>query len=78
MSGQRFRLKIATIATAVTGGKATAFRIPAGAEIVVIEKIRVDSQDRSRQVKVEWNDQTVTMFAVDIEDHAEPVQVTKG
>ena len=78
MPGQRFRLTIATIATAVTDGKATAFRIPAGAEIVVIEKLRVDSQDRSQQVKVEWNDQIVTMFAVDVEDHGEPVQATKG
>ena len=76
MFGQRFRLKIATIATAVTDGKATAFRIPAGAEIVVIEKLRVYSQDRNRQIKVEWNDQIVKMFAVDIEDHADPVQAT--
>jgi len=73
MLGQRFRLKTATVATAVIDGKETVFRIPADAELVVIETLCVDSQDLSPRVKVEWNGQVVTMFAVDIEDHGEPV-----
>lgn len=73
MFGQRFRLKIATIATAIMDGKEIAFRIPAGAEIVVIDRLRVDSQAQPRRVKVEWNSQIVTMFAVDIKERGEPV-----
>jgi hypothetical protein len=65
--------KIATIATAIMDGKEIAFRIPAGAEIVVIERLRVDSQQRTLRVKVESNSQVVTMFAVDIKDRGEAV-----
>jgi hypothetical protein len=55
--GQRFRLRIATIATAVMDGKEIAFRIPAGAEIVMIERLPVDSYERTLRVKVEWTAQ---------------------
>jgi hypothetical protein len=73
MFGQRFRLRIGTIATAVMDGKDIAFRIPADSEIVVIERLRVDSKDRTRRVKMKWNSQVVTMFVVDIEERGEPV-----
>jgi hypothetical protein len=73
MFGQRFRMNIATIATAVMDGKEIAFRIPAGAEIVVMESLPADSQDRTQRVKVEWNGQVVTMFAVDIKYRGEPI-----
>jgi hypothetical protein len=68
MFGQRFRLKAATIALGFTDVKKTAFQIPAGAEIVVIDGIRVDPKDLTRTVSVEWESKTVTMFAVDLRE----------
>jgi hypothetical protein len=59
-------------------GKEIAFRIPADAEIVLIERLRVDSQDRTRRVKVEWNSQVVTIFVVDLKSVVSRFDVAIG
>ena len=73
MFGQRFRLKAATIAVGFTDGKKVAYQIPAGAEIVVIDSIRVDPNDPSRTVSVEWNSKPFTMFAVDLRERGDRI-----
>ena len=74
MFGQRFRLKATTIALAFAAdGKKIAYQIPAGAELVVIDCIRVDPNDPSRTVTVEWESKTFTMFAVDLRERGDRI-----
>lgn len=64
-----------TIALSLQGGKKIAVAVPVDAEIVVTDEVPVDHADRNRQVSVEWDGKTVTMFAVDIRDRG--VRVVK-
>ena len=66
MLGQRFKLKTTTIAVSLEGGKKIAVQIPVDAVIVVTDKAPVDAAERNRQVTVEWDGKTFTMFAIDI------------
>ena len=72
MLGQRLRLMTATIAVMNEPEKQTAVQLPAGAEIVILEQIRLNTPLNSRQqVDVEWNGKVVSMFLVDIHEKGE-------
>jgi len=74
MPRQRLRLKTPTIARSVREGKQDAFLVPAGAEIEVLDNLDVDFHVPTRFVKVEWNSQTIEMFAIDIRERGERVK----
>ena len=65
MFSKRFRLNTATIAASLEDGKEQVLYIPAGAEIVVTGSLD-DDGPINREVSVEWEGKTLTMFAVDI------------
>ena len=74
MTGQRFRLKTATIAVRNGPEKRTAVQLPEGAQIVVLGHIQHDGDlDGNRQVNVEWDGTVVSMFLVDIHEKGEPM-----
>jgi hypothetical protein len=73
MFSQRFRLKTATIAASFEDGKERVLYIPAGAEIVVTGSLSNDGPI-NREVSVEWEGNTLTMFAVDILERGERVR----
>jgi hypothetical protein len=69
MVKERYRLRTTTIATGIDNGMKTAFEIPAGEHIVVLERVQEHPWDeRTRQVEVEWDGRPVRMFAVDIRE----------
>jgi hypothetical protein len=73
MLGQRFRLNAPKIGLVFQGGRKVAVQIPAGAEIVAIDSVPDPVVDRQQQVHVKWAGKTITMFAVDIREDAEPI-----
>jgi hypothetical protein len=73
MIGQRFRLNAPRIGIVFQDGKKVAVQIPAGAEIVAIDSVPDPVVDRQQQVQVSWEGKTITMFAVDVRENAEPI-----
>ena len=73
MLGQRLRLNAPTIGLVFQDGRKVAVQIPAGAEIVAIDSVPDPVVDPHQQVHVKWAGKTITMFAVDIRDNAEPI-----
>ena len=73
MLGQRFRLNTSKIGLVIEDGKKVAVQIPAGAELLAIDSVPDPVVDRQQQVPVKWEGKTVTMFAVDLRDGAEPI-----
>ena len=60
-------------ALSLRGGKKVAVQIPASAELVAIESIPEPVVDRQQEVQVKWEGKTITMFAVDLREYAEPI-----
>src|SRR6185369_9965678 len=54
-------------------GKKVAVQIPAGAELLAIDSVPDPVVDRQQQVQVKWEGKTITMFAVDLREDAEPI-----
>ena len=73
MLGQRFRLNAPKIGIVFQDGRKVAVQIPAGAEILAIDSVPDPVVDRQQQVHVTWEGKTITMFAVDIRENAEPI-----
>jgi hypothetical protein len=73
MLGQRFRLNASKIGLVFQDGKEVAVQIPAGVEIFAIDSVPDPVVDRQQQVHVAWEDKTITMFAVDLREGAEPI-----
>ncbi len=73
MIGQRFRLNKPTVALYLEGGKEVALEVPAGAEIVVTDDVKVAPMDPTLQVTVKWDGKIVKMFAVDIRQRGERI-----
>ena len=75
MAGQRFRLKLATVATTEYGDRPCIVQLPQGAEIVVVDGIPAHRPaEASQQVAVRWRGRKFSMFVVDIEDRGERIQ----
>jgi hypothetical protein len=74
MNGQRFRLTVPKIGLVFQDDRKVAVQIPAGAEILVIDSVPDPVVDRQQQMNVAWAGKTITMFAVDIRDSAEPIR----
>ena len=77
MISQRFRLKTATIAASFEDGKEQVLYIPAGTEIVVTGSLNNDGSF-NREVSVELEGKTLTMFAVDILERGERIEGARG
>jgi hypothetical protein len=73
MFGQRFRLNAPKIGIVFQDGRKVAVQIPAGAEILAIDSVPDPVVDRQQPVHVTWEGKTLTMFAVDIRENAEPI-----
>jgi hypothetical protein len=73
MLGQRFRLNTSKIGLVIEDGKKVAVQIPAGAELLAIDSVPDPVVDRQQQVQVKWEGKTITMFAVDLREDAEPI-----
>ena len=76
MFSQRFRLKGAAIAASFEDGKEQVLYIPAGAEIVVAGSL--GDGPTNREVNVEWEGKTLTMFAVDLLERGERITGVTG
>ena len=63
-------LNAATIATLHQHGRRSIVHVPAGALITVCGPLN-ESKEANRQVEVEWQGQTLKMFAVDILERGE-------
>ena len=73
MFGQRFRLNVSKIGLVFQDGKKVAVQIPAGAEILAIDSVPDPVVYPQQEVHVKWEDKTITMFAVDLREGAEPI-----
>lgn len=73
MLERRFRLRTDTIAIVVQDGKKVAFRIPAGAEILLIDRIPDPLVDPTQVVNATWEGKMLTLFAADIRDRGERI-----
>jgi hypothetical protein len=73
MIGQRFRFNAPKIGLVFQEGKKVAVQIPAGAEIFAIDSVPDPVVDPQQQVHVTWEGKTITMFAIDIREGAEPI-----
>ena len=73
MLGQRFRLNTSKIGLVIEDGKKVAVQIPAGAELLAIDSVPDPVVDRQQQVQVKWESKTISMFAVDLREYAEPI-----
>ena len=71
--GQHFRLDAPKIGVVFQDGKKVAVQIPAGAEILGIDSVPSLVLDLQKQVHVTWEGRTITKFAVDLRDGAEPI-----
>ena len=69
MIGQRFRMKIPTLAIMTQDGANIAVMIPKGAEVEVID----GPLNGNRLVDVRWDGKTVMVFTNDIRDRGERV-----
>jgi hypothetical protein len=66
---QRFRLKIQLMAVSEDR---TIIAIPAGSEVVLLDSIEVSTPtDPPKQVSVQWLDQKLKLFAIDLFERAE-------
>jgi hypothetical protein len=61
--GKRFRIERATLSVEVHEGNRKAVIVPAGA---IIEILSEPEEQKNALVKVNWEDRTVSMFAVDV------------
>ena len=73
MLEQRFRLNAPKLGLVIQDGRKVAVQIPAGAEIFEIDSVPEPVLDPQQQVHVTWEGRTITMFAVDLRDGAEPI-----
>jgi hypothetical protein len=70
----RIRLNSATIASAIQDGRSIALLIPTGAEVIPLDAVPEEgSGDDGREVSVEWQGRTVSMFLVDLRERGEQV-----
>lgn len=73
---QRFRVKMATIATTRVANKAIVTHMPAMAEILLLDELPpVPQRNRNEQVSVEWDGRRFRMFVVDILERCERVAI---
>ena len=73
MLGQRFRLKAPKLGLVIQDGREVAVQIPAGAEILAIDSVPDPVVDPQQRVHVALEGKTITMFAGDIREGAEPI-----
>jgi hypothetical protein len=73
MIGQRFRLNVPKIGLVFEDGKKVAVQIPAGAEIFAIDSVPDPVVYPQQEVHVAWEGKTLTMFAADLREGAEPI-----
>jgi hypothetical protein len=73
MLGQRFRLNAPKIGLVFEDGKKVVVQIPAGAEIFAIDSVPDPVVDPQQEVHVVWEGKTITMFALDLREGAEPI-----
>lgn len=72
--GQHFRLMDPAIATTLDAGRDIAVRLPAGAEVVALDRVSGDVlHEANQRVKIVWNNRTFSMFLVDVLEKCEPV-----
>jgi hypothetical protein len=75
MTARRLRLRVTTVATPQAEGKPSIVEVPEGAELVAIDDIPTDVPDESnRQVSIQWEGRTLSMFLVDIQQRCEWIQ----
>ena len=75
MTAQRLRLRVKTVATTQDEGKPLIVEVPEGAELVAIDDIPTDVPDGSnRQVCIQWEGRTLSMFLIDIQQRCERIQ----
>jgi hypothetical protein len=75
--GQHFRLMDPAIATTLDAGRDIAVRLPAGAEVVALDRVSEDALNEVNQrVRIVWNNRTFSMFLVDVLEKCEPVQAS--
>jgi hypothetical protein len=65
---KRFRLKSSVLGIEMVGGKQVAVKIPKRSMITVTEGI---SMPDSRMVEIQWNEKTLTIFCVDLDQRGE-------
>ena len=70
MRGRRYRFKTATLAIMPHDGQKILITIPTGGEIEVYDPL-----DGDRLLDVEWEGTLVMMFAIDIRERAERIDV---
>jgi hypothetical protein len=70
LTGKKFRLNRATIAIETTGEDRQVVMVPIGAVVLVLSGPRPDDK---RMIDVRWHDQTLVMFADDIQCRGEEV-----
>ena len=77
--GQRFRLNSPSMGTVIQDGKKIVFQIPAGSEIVAVDPIPEQlSKDLLRKVNIQWQDRTLEMFLVDVQERGTRIQTVGG
>lgn len=69
-TGQRFRLKTATLALDTRDGKRIAVTVPAAA---IIEVMRGPLLENMWMVDVRWNGRALVMFADDVQERGQEV-----
>jgi hypothetical protein len=72
--GSRFALLRETLAVVIVSGKRQAKYLPAGAILTVMSTYKPGDTS----VEVEWEDQTVTMFSVDLEKRGKEIGTCDG
>lgn len=73
MSGQRYRMKIPTLAVFIQDGHGRAMKIPKDAEIEVLDAL----PEHDRLVDVSWDGKAVRMFTADIRERGEQLDVSE-
>ena len=73
-TAQRFRLKSSTVASTLDNGKSVVLLLPTGAEVIPLDTLpdRV-SEDDGREICVEWQGKTLSMFLIDILERGEHI-----
>jgi hypothetical protein len=64
LTGKRFKIERATLSVEAENGNRRAVIVPAGA---LVEVISEPEEHQNALVKVNWEDRTVSMFAVDVD-----------
>jgi hypothetical protein len=69
---QDYRLKSATIAVEVDGGKEVMFMLPSQAVVTLLEQLTA-AMPPNHLVNVQWTNRKLRMFAADIQERGEPI-----